>query len=133
MLILALLILLQQPAPDIWNPLSIHDVIASIEFSPVQGDDTVTSTYSIYILKENIPYDLNGIDSFKVELVLESGYTITNVLEDYSEVIVESISGVFKQEAIRLDIVLEGWDHWDLEIFSAKTWLKLKEGFQKQI
>lgn len=133
MLTLAMLILMQLPTPDVWNPLPIHDVVASVEFSPIQGDDTVTSTYSIYILKENILFDFKGIDSFKVELVLESGYSITNVLEEYSEVIVESASGVFQQEAVRLDIILEGWDHWDLEVFSAKTWVKLKEGFQKQI
>jgi|GEM_PF-1955055 len=129
---LILTLLLQSP-PDDWIPVETYDTITAIDFSPFQGDDSVISSYSVHILEEKLPIDLSGIESFKIEVVLKSGYTITNVTDLWEKDEVETASGSAKLKAIKLTVKLEGWDYWDVEIFSVTVGCKLKQGWGKKI
>lgn len=130
-LILAAL-LLQFPAGE-WIEVETFNVVTSLEFSPVLGDDTVKSTYTITILEEKLPEDLTGLESFKVELILESGFEISGVLKEWRRTEIETPSGVYKLKGAELDLIVDGWDYWDVEIFTVKVWYKLKEGWHKKI
>ena len=126
MLHLLLNIILLQLAGSLWIAVETHDISPSVYFSPIPNDDTVTSTYAITILEEEVPRPLSEIDAFKVEITLESGYTITRVLHEWELEEVEDSSGIGTQKAIALEVVIEGWDHWELEIFKVEAWCRLK-------
>jgi len=125
-------LLLQMPSEE-WISVETYDVITSIDFSPIEGDDTVTSTYTIHILEDQLPAGQNAIACFKIEVALKSGYTITNVTDKWGREEVESASGSAKLKAVKLNVILEGWDYWDVEIFRVSVWYKIKDGWGKRI
>ncbi len=131
-LVLFLTLFLQTPI-DEWIPVETYDVVTGLDFSPFQGDDSVISTYTVHVLEEKLPVDLSGIESFRIEVILKSGYTITNVADLWEKEEVETASGSAKMKAIRLTVKLEGWDYWDVEIFKVSVCCKLKQGLGKRI
>ena len=124
--------LLQIPTGD-WTEVENYNVVTSLEFSPVIGDETVTSTYTVTVLEEKLPEDLTGLESFRIELVVESGFTLSGVIKEWRRIEIESPSGLYKHKAVEMDLIIAGWDYWDLEIFTVNVWYKLKEGWQKKI
>lgn len=124
--------LLQIPTGN-WTEVENYNVVTSLEFSPVIGDETVTSTYTITVLEEKLPEDLTGLEAFRVELVVESGYTISGVIKEWRRIEIESPSGLYNHKAVEMELVIAGWDYWDLEIFTVNVWYKLKEGWHKKI
>ena len=133
MLALLLTAALIQFSPDDWTAVEPFNVVTSLEFSPIMGDETVTSTYTVWVLEDKLPEDITGIKSFKVELILESGYTLSGVMKNWQRTEVETASGFYKLPAVMFDLVIDGWDYWDIEIFTLRVWYKLKEGWQKKI
>ena len=89
-----------------WIKGETYDVKASLNFSDIPGDNSVISTYDVIILDEKIPVPLEDVDSFKVEIILASGYSITRVLSEWDETIVESASGSARMKAILLKVTL---------------------------
>ena len=120
------LALMQMPNAE-WHQVEPFEVKSALEFSPIQGDDAVTSSYFITILEEQIPVSLDKVAAFRVEIVLKSGYSISNVVNEWKKVEVESASGILKMNAIELAVVVEGWNYWDMEVFSTVICYKTKE------
>ncbi len=119
-------------AEEGWIKVDTHSVKSALEFSDIPGDDSVTSTYTLAALEDAIASPPEKIAVFKIEIVLESGYTITRVQDDWKEIIVPSASGETQMKAIELEVVLEGWSYWDMEVFTANVWYKLKPDTVKQ-
>jgi len=119
-------IILLQIVGGQWIALEVFDYKTGVRFSPIPGDETVTSTYTIYILEESVPVSLDKVKSFKLEITLKSGYTITRVLDEWEFTRVEIGEGEERLSAVELTVVVEGWDNWDLEIFKVEAWMKLK-------
>jgi len=130
-LILLIITLLQLPSAE-WIPLEVFSSAASVDFSPFVSKDEVDSKYTITVLQDNLPRKIREIAAFNVEVVLKSGYTVSGVVTKWREIMVESPSGAATMPAVELDLTLEGWDHWDVEIFTVNVWCKLKQKEKKQ-
>ncbi len=128
MLRVLLLLAIMAGILDDWVEVEVYDVITELEFSPVPGDDSVTSRYIVKILENSLPRELDEIESIKINIILGSGYSITKVVDEWERVEVESASGEFRMKALQIVLVLNEWDFWDVEIFTAKAWYKLKKG-----
>ena len=130
---LILSILLLQGIESQWIEVQPFDIKTSIQFSPIEGDDTVISSYTITVLEEQIPQSVDEIKSFRVEVILESGYSITGIVDEWREVEVESASGLEKMKAVEMTIVIEGWDYWEFDIFTVNVWYKLREDGEERL
>ena len=125
-LFLLLSLALLQISESNWIQIDYFDHKTAVKFSPIPDDQTVTLTYTIFILEETLPQRLDNIENFKAEVTLESGFTITKVLHEWERVKVQSPDGVETLDAVKLNIVLEEWENWDLNIFKILVWIKLK-------
>lgn len=125
LILLSTFALLQTSEPD-WIQIDYYDYKSAVKFSPIPDDEAVTLTFTVFILEESLPQSIESIDSFRTEITLESGFTITKVLKDWELVKVESPDGVETMDAISLKIVLDEWENWELNIFRVLVWLKLK-------
>lgn len=109
-----------------WVKVEVHSVQTAVKFSPIFGDQTVTSTYVITVLEDEISSEMEEIDSFRIEIILKSGYTITRVLKNWERITIASASGTVEMEALELKVMIEGWDYWDLEVFKTNVWYRVK-------
>ncbi|NQS97163.1 MAG: hypothetical protein HQ591_01795 [candidate division Zixibacteria bacterium] len=130
---LILSILLLQGLESQWIEVQPFDIKASLQFSPIEGDDTVISGYTITVLEEQIPQAVDEIKSFRVEVILESGYSITGIVDEWRGVVVESASGLEKMKAVEMTIVIEGWNYWEFDFFTVNVWYKLREDGEERL
>ena len=118
--------ILLQLAVSPWKSVDVFDVKTSVEYSQVGGDNVAVSTYTVYILEEQIPRSFTDIESFKVVITLESGFTITRVVDKWKieEVVLPGTSET--ASSIVLEIVVDGWTNWDVKIFKTEVSFKVK-------
>ena len=119
-------ILLLQGIESQWIEVQPFNIKTSLQFSPIEGDDTVISSYIITVLEAQIPQSLDQISAFRVEVILESGYSISSVVDEWRRVEVESASGLEKMKAVEMTMVIEGWDYWEFDYFTVNVWYKLR-------
>lgn len=106
--------------------MDVFDVKTSVEYSQIGRDNVAVSTYAVYILEEQIPRSFTDIESFKVVITLESGFTITRVVDKWKieEVVLPGTSET--ASSIVLEIVVDGWTNWDVKIFKTEVSFKVK-------
>lgn len=119
--------ILLQLAVSPWKSVDVFDVKTAVEYSAIEGDNRATSTYIVYILEEQIPQSFTNIGSFKVVITLESGFTITRVVDEWRYENVELPYTSEDAKAIAFDILVDGWTNWDVRIFKTEVWFKLKK------
>lgn len=132
MRLILMLITLVQLQQSQWIPVEAFDTTTKIDFSPYVSSDEVNSTYTTAVLEELLPAKLDDIASFRVEVILKSGYTISGVVKKWKRIKVDSASGAAKQNAVELKLSVEGWDYWDIEIFTVNVWYKFKSKADKR-
>jgi len=118
--------ILLQLAVSPWKSVDVFDVKTSVEYSQIGRDNVAVSTYAVYILEEQIPRSFTDIESFKVVITLESGFTITRVVDKWKieEVVLPGTSET--ASSIVLEIVVDGWTNWDVKIFKTEVSFKVK-------
>ena len=113
-----------------WTTVKPFRVDTEYEFSRIPGDNTVVSAYSITILRKEIPLPLSQISAFKVEIILESGFSITRVLKNWETgefslpTDTTSTEGEKLLETVILTVDIRGWDYWEFDIFAVNVWYK---------
>jgi hypothetical protein len=116
-----------------WIEVKAHNVKTEIRFSPIPDDNTVISTYTVYVLEAEMKHPLSQIDAFKVEIVLESGFSITKVFDHWETETITSPEGDRRLKAVVLKLIMEEWEFWDIEIFKVSAWYRTKIPDERKI
>ena len=122
---IGLLIAAYLPAAESeWIPVEPYNVTMKLKFSEDPHDSSVVSTYEITLLQREIPDSLNNISGFKVEIILESGYSIIRVLDKWTLSETASPAEESRYKTVVLSVDIRGWDYWELDLFAANVWYK---------